>query len=240
MLVWGDSHAVAALPAFDELLKTWGLAGCAATHNSTPPLVNHFARTEYGLNEASLDFNREVIAYIQKHNIPHTVLVCAWDGYARLLERPTPNGAGYEPVPTLEAYRIALLETVAELRRAGTQPWIMLQPYAKKVVRVLYADLDEHRFCTTPSAFNGVAGDDPAYLAQLQAAGARILDARSNFLDPEQGVYMLTKNDAALYRDEHHLSTRGALMMLTPLLEQSFRSEIEPRIAAQDAGPTSR
>jgi peptidoglycan/LPS O-acetylase OafA/YrhL len=228
MLIWGDSHAIAAMPAFDRLFKQWGLGGCAAAFNSTPPLVKLFARTDYGLNERSLEFNDAVIAYIEKERIPHAVMICAWDGYARFLERPVDHGARYEPVPTLDVLKEGILRTVQEIKRAGAQPWIVLQvprqPNAKKIVRAIYTGLDERNYCTTPATWRCVAGEDRAFLERLETAGARIIDPRAAFLDSEQSVYRITRNGVSLYRDDHHLSDRGAVMTLQPLLEASFKN----------------
>lgn len=227
VLVWGDSHAAAALPAFDELFKTWGIAGRAATHNSTPPLVGMFARTEYGLNEQSLEFNDAVVAYIEKERIQHAVMICAWDGYARFLERPAVDGAGYESVPTLDNLKAGILNTVKELKNAGAQPWIVLQvprqPNAKKIVRAIYTGRDEREYCNTPLTWRCVAGEDREFLERLETAGARIIDPRPAFLDNEHGVYRISKHGVSLYRDDHHLSDRGAVMALQPLLEASFK-----------------
>ena len=49
VLVWGDSLAMAALPAVDALLKEKGLAGRAAAHSATAPILGWYKVKEHGL-----------------------------------------------------------------------------------------------------------------------------------------------------------------------------------------------
>ena len=47
LLVMGDSHAMAILPAIDELCRETGTAAVAATHAATPPVLDYFSRNEW-------------------------------------------------------------------------------------------------------------------------------------------------------------------------------------------------
>jgi hypothetical protein len=41
LLVWGDSHAMSALPALDYLCSEYSIRGVAAIHSQTPPLLGY-------------------------------------------------------------------------------------------------------------------------------------------------------------------------------------------------------
>ena len=58
LLVWGDSHAMAAMPMVDILCKEHSVRGVAATHSSTAPLVGYESKGEYSLKEESIPYNK--------------------------------------------------------------------------------------------------------------------------------------------------------------------------------------
>ncbi len=217
IVVWGDSHAMAALPAFDVLLRKRGLSGRAITHAAVIPVLGAFcADRSFGLGKDSLRFNEEAVSYIQRQRIPHVVLVACWSYYEN------PSGG-----PSL---RSALLDTVRRLVSIGSQPWIFLQvPYPHADInrillrrRTNLALLDQSAFCEKPGPWNGIEGNDPAFLDQLRKAGARIIDPRPAFLNETRNLYQIVKDNVILYRDNNHLTKVGAEKVLTPVLEKAF------------------
>lgn len=220
MVVWGDSHAMSALPAFDALLKRSNLSGRAATHSSTAPVLTYYSLEQrFGLKKDSLSFNEAVMSYIEKQRIPHVVLIASWRGYES-------NSTG-----SLES---ALLATVKRLVAAGSQPWVFLDvpshPLDVSLLlrrrRTTLPDLNQSRFCAKPDSWNGISGTDPAILDQLTKAGARIIDPRPAFLNESQDLYRNVIDGVILYRDDQHLTKRGAEKVLLPVLEKSFLSSL--------------
>jgi hypothetical protein len=51
LLVWGDSHAMAALPALDYLCNEYSVRAFAATHSETPPLLDYVPEGSYSLRK---------------------------------------------------------------------------------------------------------------------------------------------------------------------------------------------
>ena len=221
VVVWGDSHAMSALPSFDVLLKRKGMSGRAATHSSTAPVLGYFTTIYHGLGQDSPSFNEQVVSYIEKKRIPHVVLIAFWAAY---------------PSNSTGSLQAALLATVKRLVAAGSQPWVfldvpthplkvnqLLQPrrMIHSDLRMILSDLNQSGFCAKPGP-DGIAGGDPVFLDQLTKAGARIIDPRPAFLNESQDLYQIVMDGVILYRDNGHLTKRGAEKVLIPVLEKSF------------------
>jgi peptidoglycan/LPS O-acetylase OafA/YrhL len=216
VLVWGDSHAVAALPAFDAFLKEKGLAGRAALHAALAPVLNYTSRADR--SGAWRRHNDSVFNYIVEQKIPNVILAARWKNYGN----PQSVSAALTPI---EPY---LLTTVQRLAQSGTRVWILLQvpehtidvPIALARSVLLNRNIDD--LCARPESWNGLAGRDDGILRKLEAAGARWIDPRPRFLDAGGTRYVVAAEGAALYFDQHHLSVKGALLMLLPLLRDEF------------------
>ena len=216
VLVWGDSHAMAALPAIDALLKERGVSGRAVTYASTAPVFDWFLRTEWGLHERSVAWNESVLAFVRKHGIADVVLSASWAGYMQETGNATPIGP-------------ALVETVRRLVAAGTRPWVLLDvpiqmfnvPRALSFSVMFHTDVDERcRKASTSADFS-----DPGIIGQIEAAGVRVLDPKPSFLDPRGEHYVVQADGVALYQDNAHLSSKGAKRILLPYLRGSFKTE---------------
>lgn len=219
VFVLGDSHAMAALPAVDTFLKEKGLAGRAATHSSTAPVLNWFMLTEFGLNKDSIAFNNSVFSYIQSQQIPTVILSAYWSSYAG-------SGEGNS-----DSFNASLVSTIRRLVAIGSRPWILLDvpnqsfnvPRALSRSVVSHADITS--FYAKPAARNELDKIDPKTIAEIEAAGGQVLDPKPRFLDPTGQHYIIQANGVALYRDGQHLTTKGAKLMLLPLLCDSLTLE---------------
>lgn len=235
ILVWGDSHAMAALPAFDLMLRQEGWSGRYATYSSTAPLLNFYKLTKYGLNQSALLFNEEVLKYVEKNRIPHVFLVAAWgsyrDGGVTTLESlalcsEEPQQFVTSPTP----YELALLATINKLRASGTVPWIVTQVpqqshNVSKILRIhrnSTPNLNQPDFCNKPNGWDGLSGSNPDLPNILKMLGAKIIDPRPKFLNPSGDLYQIEKDGVILYRDDNHLTRRGAEQTITPLLYEYF------------------
>lgn len=205
VLVWGDSHAMAAMPAFDVVLKEKVLTGRAVTHNSTAPVVDwYYPYPTPGLNKESIPFNDAVISYINKHSISDVVLCAKWSPYLEI-----------------DGFHNSLLKTVERVNASGARVWIMLDVPTPsfEVPRALARfDYSEDYLQTLFIRQNEFGDSD---LTLLKSAGARILDPVPYFKD-SNGRYMIQSQGIALYRDGHHLTVRGAKLILVPFLRNSF------------------
>lgn len=231
-LLWGDSHAMAAAPAFDQFLKGRGLAGLQATASGTAPILGAYWQNGATNRNEAIAFNTAVFNYIKQHQIANVVLIGRWEYYTD--ERGN------------TALDSGLLSTVKKLVQAGVRPWVMLQvpSYYFNVPRALAItsifDLNLTPLLTAPVGWNGLRGDGDIILKRIEAAGGNILDPRPFFMDGSRSHFLVEKNGISLYADDNHLSMTGAKMVLAPFFEESLHlEEIQDgsslvRINAQD------
>jgi hypothetical protein len=219
ILVWGDSHAMAALPAMDAFLKEKGLTGCAATHSATAPVLGwFFDLTEFGLKEKSLAYNDSVFAYIRQRKIPNVVLSAHWSFYA-----------SDESKAKSKAFQLALLTTVRRLTATGTRLYILMDvpihtfDIPRALARSCVSNTSIESLCAKPTDKDKFDNIDPRIMAQILKTGARIINPKPRFLAAGGRYYFVQLNGTALYRDDHHLTTKGAKIMLLPLFRDSLR-----------------
>jgi hypothetical protein len=196
---------MAAMPAFDVLLKEKGLTGRSVTHTSTPPVVDWYHdNPDDGLNKESIPFNNAVISYINKHSISDVVISGRWAPYLEM-----------------DGFRPALLKTVEQVNASGARVWIMLDV----PIPSFYVPRALARFDYSEDYLQGLFKQKDefgeSYLTLLKSAGAQILDPAPCFKD-SNGRYMIQSQGIALYTDDNHLSSRGAKLILAPCLRNSF------------------
>jgi peptidoglycan/LPS O-acetylase OafA/YrhL len=196
-LVWGDSHAMAVTPGFHQYLESRGIAGQAATHSWTAPLLGYFKGLQFGMGLDSLEFNQAVFDHLQRLKIKNVVLVGAWSGYVNeVVDHPSSG-----------EFEASLIATVEAIRQAGARPWIMLQVPSQgfDVPKVLapYAMADKpiEPLCAKPDPAGYAIANDSDLVDRLQAAGATLLDPRPYCLSANGSHYRVAEDGAALYRD---------------------------------------
>ena len=228
LLVWGDSHAMAVLPAIDAVCKETGNAAVAATHAGTPPVIGYFSRNQWGLNEESLPFNAAVMDYIKKAKIRSVILVSYWNMHS--------EGAEFQS---------ALLKTVEEMRSAGAAVYLMrdipIYDYniQKVLVRYSYKGEDLAQFGLTKSEFAAADKMPETLLEKLKLAGVQMLDPIPLLMERSRSEKFLPfDSGGSFYYDGNHLSTYGSLA-LKPLFLPIFRVQSASDEVPEAASPAS-
>ena len=212
LFVWGDSHAMAVMPVLNALCKEYSVRGVGATHSATAPLVGFASNSKYSLNEDSIAYNNAIVQFIQKKHISHLIIVASWNAYD--------DGT--------DLVRRDLITTIDTFKNSGTRIWIMRtvpdQPLnvpkalaatafyggnPEELGPTLSEHLSESNSRRQDSIFEG-----------LNAPGITVLDPTKLFVN-QIGRCRVAEGGEALYRDHHHITVHGA-MMLRPLFEPAF------------------
>ena len=215
VIIWGDSHAMAAMPAFDTFLKEKRIAGRAATHSSTPPILDWLNPFKGGYAD-SISFNNSVFSFISSRKIPIVILVANWSGYL--------DGSRDQR----KSFNSSLVETVRRLVATGSQVWILLDVPAQTfdVPRVLSRSVisgaNIEPLYARPTAGDEFDRLDLNTISQIKDMGARFIDPKPRFLDSTGQHYIVQYDGTVLFRDGHHLTTKGAKLILLPLLRSTI------------------
>ncbi|MGE3316667.1 MAG: acyltransferase family protein, partial [Planctomycetaceae bacterium] len=241
-LVWGDSHAMAVMPAIERQCRTRNARCVYALRSGTLPLYRLTSTPGFRLWPGAEEFNHAVVDYVKSHRVENVLLAGLWsyvpaptEGRAKSLERVPP-----------ELFREWMLETVQVLQKSGATVWILQQVPAQNcdVPRALAREsmiggdpksvgvtLAEHR-----ALFAGAAG----IIDEMARHGAIILDP-SRMLTDDTGFCGAARNGRSLYRDHHNLSVQGALE-ITPLFDPIFPAKpatVDNAVGAQKNVPES-
>lgn len=215
VLLWGDSHAKSLVPVLADACEEAGAAGLLVAHSATAPVLGFHRRSRHGLDAAtSRAWAEAVIEIVRRERVPDTVLAAYWS-----------KCHGREE----EAFGRALTDTVRRLREAGTRVWIVLdvpvQDFAPPRALAYHAlrpglFRDPSELAVTPAEHRERNAVMEALRAELEAAGARLLDPASLLFDGD-GRARLAVRGEALYADGDHLTEAGA-RLLRPLLAPIF------------------
>ncbi|MBO0764426.1 MAG: acyltransferase [Hyphomicrobiaceae bacterium] len=227
LLLWGDSHARALVPAFQRYAAKRHLSVVLAERDWCPPLAGkgHGGRPHRGIIDRGCPvFNGKVQGFIWDHDIPSVVLVARWSFYAhdRVAPRASQRRRG----------RTAPRRTVRRRDRAHAP--------GARWSRCRDRGRGARTECQVPSAFIlssrlGRSLDDLSVNRtvheKLQASARAAMEqanAHDNVLRIDPGRALCTRDKCVveadgkiLYLDKHHVSADGSLF-LYPLIEREL------------------
>lgn len=215
LAVWGDSHAMALVPATEAIAARTGRSCWLLTHSQTAPAVSVWKPgLTYGLGKSTGQFNEATLQFLLQNRVEVVVISCVWGDYS-----------SYQ----YEVFREQLSATVKQLADAQVRV-ILVRDVARQDVDVpsalsLYVRLGWSTLKLGRAAIehnrelNGreqmledLAAAFPGWVAVLNPADV-LVDAN--------GVWRMERDGDCLYRDDNHLSRAGSLRLL-PLFQQAL------------------
>jgi len=235
LLIWGDSHSIALLPALDRILREEKLKGLIAAAPRCPPLLGVIEKN-HPSGQACYDHNVAVRAFLESHpEVDRVVLAASWFRYSADFDSTESDNT----VLTLQATGVrgnakvfpeALRETLKFLlaRKIGV---IVLGPSPWVGWNVPEKMLRAHRF-GEPLPPTWSLGEYRRHQDRMRQALAD-LGPREQlaFVDVGPMFYrgdslIFSQDGLPLYRDEDHLGVRGNDFVL-PALRAALDSSLE-------------
>ncbi len=252
-LLWGDSHAMYAVPAADLAAQEAGRTGLLAIKVSCPPLLG-VDRVDEGEDHGCARFNEAVIEELRsRSDVPLVILAARW---ALNAEGAWPENRN-RPNATLRAvgdpeaerhaenfaiYRAAVDRTVAALRATGRDVVLLgTVPEMKWDVPTVLALARDSEKLNLPDREAIEARQeraDAALAAAAAADDATFVPLAGLMCAP---VCEVSRDGHWLYRDSHHLSWFGATVLLKPIFDAQLARPLawpttQPDAAAAAAG----
>lgn len=243
VLVWGDSHAGALIPAFDHVLKSQGLAGIVATHGSCPPLLG-VTKGEDRQSQSCNAFNNEIASWLEsgEHSISQVVFVARWNVYATGTRVPGEPGksivlsrADKADMPREDIFEFGLLNTVELIRGLGI-PLTIVEDLPEIGWNVPLAVPVRSRLgLGTPVAptletvvERSVRANET--LEKSKKLGVSIISLTGELCAPSCSTII---DGNSVYADDNHIPVWGAENILAPMLSKKIHLN---RVVVSDDG----
>lgn len=236
VLLWGDSHAMSIMPAFDVLGKEQNSGVYVAAQPGIPPLAGTWPLRK---SFQPVDYGTSVLEFVEQADIEHVVLAARWNAYvfggdggdrSQLLCDSTTLSTSPEQAGSV--LRKSLRETCQRLTAAGTTVWILRQvPFQPNnapgtILKLAIWERDLNELATT-------VDEHQLRFAAINQLLDSVSDLSVRYLDPvpfvadENGRCRTVIDNVAVYSDQDHLSAHGALQ-LQPLLRQVLTNPYSP------------
>ena len=222
LLLWGDSHALASLPAIDEVSKNLGFCTAAAVLGGTAPVLD-WARKK---PEDIIRYNRSVFDFAiaeKEKNLTHVLLILHWSLYTQ------GQKIAHDGVHLHEGFPDALVETIIELDRSGLNVVLFKEtPFFPVNVPRATAFHEWHGTPLPTLTYEENQKYRAAYdsiIKRIRTATPEtiIFDPQPLFLGQDGKFVFLDTDGKLLFNDKHHLSRLGAMRM-TPEIIKIFKN----------------
>ncbi len=233
LLLWGDSHAVAASEAIDEAAKRAGICGVACLRANSSPVPGLWREGDRPERD---EFNQRVLEWIERTpSLRRVVLIARWSSFVNAKHSGAPARlvtddpfAAATPESAIRVLGERLAELADRLRRRGVSLCIVKEvPYQDLGPQQVFA----RRAFTGSWDFQGVHREshlkreaplDRAFAA-LEPYGVEIVDLATGLFD-DLGYSSLGDADGSHYYDRNHLSPHGALRAIGPIAAEIIGS----------------
>ena len=234
ILLWGDSHVRALVPALDHAARAAGTGGTARWKSACAPLLG-IRRTDHARAGACQRFNDETIEFIRRNagQIKMVVLAGRWALYATgtrpdgeegkdISLAPISPSPGMADQPSSALFEYGLRRTFAELTKAKVKIVVLggVPEIGWHVPRELASAIASNRAPPAPPSLaavrmrNKIA--DEIISEVVSEYGARVVDIVPA-LCPDK--CQVIDGDFPLYSDDDHLSVYGSTNFVGKYLE---------------------
>ncbi|MFJ7286583.1 acyltransferase family protein [Pseudomonas sp. NPDC099000] len=229
VLVWGDSHATALIPVFDEGAQKHGISVILSSSTGCIPVegLEH--------DQRCARFNRRVEQALKPQSVGDVVLVARWSLYLYGdakgdLGHALKDARGrYDRANAEQQLAEGLQATVRQLRKGGHRVWLIKEaplqpfspPYRLSRLAMLHRPTDDVGLAVAEH-FKRQAFISQLF-AQIAAAnpGVTVVDPAPLLCD-QAGLCRAELDGHSLYTDDNHLSEVGA-RFIAPVLEPLFK-----------------
>lgn len=234
--VWGDSHALASMPAMGDMAKRANRALVLYNENSCPPILGAI-RDNPSRSRDCRDFNQEVLSRIRANQSLDTVIFMArWSVYLvgsnETNEHPYvifPDAPLSKPELRVKRYSDQLVQTLCEVARIKRVYAVAPLPeFGAHVPKAMVRSLLVDGRATAPRiSMNDYRSRNQAVLAALDqarlACGVEVLDPTPLFCPGDRcdGAF----DGLPVYFDDDHPGMRGN-QVLAPLFFDVFRNTL--------------
>jgi peptidoglycan/LPS O-acetylase OafA/YrhL len=214
VVVWGDSHALALLPAYEDIATSRNIRVHAAWLSGCRPLLEAMVDSATPADPLNCrDFNRAMLSAIEAID-PAVVILNAYWLYPSLALPPLPSGAA-EPVHGAP-FQLALertLRAVDEHERKicviGDVPKLDYKmPYAYAIAR--RRGVDTGFIALSRAEAQAQHFDLDRYLRELEQRHVFTLVDPKDALCSGHTCAIVTTDGKSVYRDDNHLTVAGA------------------------------
>ncbi len=224
-VLWGDSHAEAAMPGMEEAAAETGRTGLFAGQGGCPPVVG-FRVPSVDHVDRCLRFNDAVIAELQKRDTIKTVILTArWGAYAR----NKADDGGPAPPGSVSMFQRTFLQTVKAIRATGRDVVILgdVPEFEWDVPKKLIAAARWHLPIPKLDKSDALERNANAHRAFEIAArnpGVRFISLIDVMCTPN---CKMTYAGKPIYRDRDHLTATASRALLGPILAKAIGHERE-------------
>ena len=220
MLLWGDSHAMSWAPAWNAILAGRGEKADLSVTVACPPLLN----LDNALNASCAPRNRAVQAHLLANpGIKTVVLSAFWSTYFRDDGPLSEPGDGEATPADPDVLARALMVTIAWLREQQRDVVVIgpVPAYEQSIPLALALEKVFGVNAVDASAAAQHAKHAP-FVEAIAEAQRSEGPGNLHYLDPIawlcQRRCALSRSGVSLYRDEHHLSLDGAMLLKDRLI----------------------
>ncbi|MCW5718049.1 MAG: acyltransferase [Bauldia sp.] len=220
VLLWGDSHASSAIPAFQDALLQAGVRAVAAVHPGCPPLVGVVQPSHATCDAFRAAIGQEILAHPEWTTI---VLSARWPYWVNATGGPTPGlvlGEDFRDATT-NAFEHGLRRAVEWLLGLGRRV-LIVGPVPEPGWNVPEQMVAELRWSKPLPPVATMVGHNAfnetvfGTFSELEGmAGLTIMPVADLLCTPECAFAL---DGRPLYVDDNHLSRLGALHFLAPRL----------------------
>jgi peptidoglycan/LPS O-acetylase OafA/YrhL len=248
-LLWGDSHASAIAPVFEQVATANNVSGFVAYKNACAPLLG-VRRYDGEDVQQCVAFNQSVLAFIDANQIRNVFLHGRWALYSEGSRYKQEDGvpalltAHRNTKENYHAFENLFRSTIEELRRRQINVVIIASvpevgvdvptALARSAIKGYAAERIEPRY----SEFVERQARSFGVMSRVAAeTSSRVSYPHLALCDSER--CSVVKENHALYFDDNHLSIRGSMCLLStiaPWLTQSNLESTPSRADSHSAG----